>query len=117
MVRLTAATALQQCVDVSPDIESTSHTNSIIYVRQADLFDLNVFLPFLSPAVAELLQLIDQVDTIETKNKLAACLNTIIGRSTAEVPHSTFDDLPLNLCPDCPLSLSHRFSVPTTMYV
>ncbi len=32
VVRLTAATALQQCVDVSPDADSTSHTNTIIYV-------------------------------------------------------------------------------------
>jgi hypothetical protein len=35
--------------------------------------------------VAELLTLIDEVDTVETKNKLAACLNTIIDRSRAEV--------------------------------
>ncbi|KAH9062811.1 ARM repeat-containing protein [Lactarius vividus] len=69
VVRLTAAAALQQCVD-------------------ADLFDLNVFLPFLAPAVTELLQLIEEVDTIETKNKLAACLNTIIDRSTAEITPS-----------------------------
>jgi hypothetical protein len=69
VVRLTAATALRQCVD-------------------ADLFDLNVFLPFLAPAVAELLQLMDHADTVETKNKLAACLNTIIGRSTAEIAPS-----------------------------
>ncbi|KAF8272542.1 ARM repeat-containing protein [Lactarius quietus] len=66
VVRLTAATALRQCVD-------------------ANLFDLNVFLPFLASAVAELLQLIEQADTIETKNKLAACLNTIIHRSAAEI--------------------------------
>ena len=88
MVRLTAATALQQCVDVSPDANNTYLTNTII--SQADLFDLNVFLPFLTPAVAELLQLIDQVDTIETKNKLAACLNTIIGRTTTEVPGALY---------------------------
>jgi len=36
--------------------------------------------------VAELLSLIDEVETVETKNKLAACLGTIIDRSRAEVP-------------------------------
>ena len=35
--------------------------------------------------MAELLRLIDEVDTIEMKNKLAACLSTIIDRSRAEV--------------------------------
>jgi hypothetical protein len=35
--------------------------------------------------VAELLKLIDEVETVETKNKLAACLSTIIDRSRAEV--------------------------------
>ncbi|KAI9512244.1 ARM repeat-containing protein [Russula earlei] len=66
VVRLTTATALQQCVD-------------------ANLFDPNVFTPFLIPAVGELLRLIDEVDTIETKNKLAACLNTIIDKLRAEL--------------------------------
>jgi len=46
---------------------------------------MNVFIPFLVPTVAELLGLIDEVDTVETKNKLAACLNTVIERSRAEV--------------------------------
>jgi hypothetical protein len=35
--------------------------------------------------VAELLKLIDEVDTVDMKNKLAACLNTILDRSKAEV--------------------------------
>jgi hypothetical protein len=35
--------------------------------------------------VAELLKLIDEVETVDTKNKLAACLNTILDRSRAEV--------------------------------
>ncbi|KAH9966059.1 ARM repeat-containing protein [Russula dissimulans] len=66
VVRLTTAFALQQCVD-------------------ATLFDLSVFIPFLLPTVAELLELIDEVDTVETKNKLAACLNTVIERSRAKI--------------------------------
>ena len=37
------------------------------------------------PTVAELLSLIDEVETVETKNKLAACLNTILDRARAEV--------------------------------
>jgi hypothetical protein len=35
--------------------------------------------------VAELLRLIDEVDTVDMKNKLAACLNTILDRSKTEV--------------------------------
>ncbi|KAI0307271.1 ARM repeat-containing protein [Multifurca ochricompacta] len=69
VVQLTTATALQQCV-------------------AANLFDLNVFVPFLVPAVAELLQLIDGVDTVEMKSKLAACLNTVIDRSGTEITSS-----------------------------
>ncbi|KAF8505664.1 ARM repeat-containing protein [Russula emetica] len=69
VVRLTSATALQQCVD-------------------ATLFDLNIFVPFLAPTVAELLRLIDEVDTVETKTKLAGCLNTILDRAKAEIAPS-----------------------------
>lgn len=35
--------------------------------------------------MAELLKLIDEVETVETKNKLAGCLNTILDRAKAEV--------------------------------
>lgn len=69
VVRLTTATALQQCVD-------------------ATLFDLNIFAPFLAPTVAELLRLIDEVETVETKNKLASCLNTLLDRAKAEIAPS-----------------------------
>lgn len=85
MVRLTTATALQQCVDVSSEAGDNFHAAIIIRKLQANLFDLSVFIPFLAPTVAELLGLIDEVETVETKNKLAACLSTIIDRSRAEV--------------------------------
>lgn len=39
----------------------------------------------MAPTVAELLKLIDEVDTVETKNKLAGSLNTILDRAKAEV--------------------------------
>ena len=39
--------------------------------------------------MAELLTLIDEVDTVDMKNKLAACLNTILDRSKAEVLSSS----------------------------
>jgi hypothetical protein len=82
VVRLTTASAVQQCVDVSLGANNL-HTSTIIC--QATLFDLNVFIPFLTPTVAELLKLIDEVDTVDMKNKLAACLNTILDKSKAEV--------------------------------
>ena len=84
VVRLTSATALQQCIDVSLRA-ANSHISTTRYTRQATLFDLNIFVPFLAPTVAELLRLIDEVDTVETKNKLAGCLNTILDRAKAEV--------------------------------
>ncbi|KAI0053014.1 ARM repeat-containing protein [Auriscalpium vulgare] len=61
VVRLTTATAIKQCVDVM-------------------LFDADVFAPFLGATVSELMQLIGEVESIETKGKLAACLNTVIER-------------------------------------
>jgi hypothetical protein len=84
VVRLTSATALQQCVDVSLRADN-SHISTTIYKQQATLFDLNIFVPFLAPTVGELLKLIDEVDTVEMKNKLAGCLNTILDRAKAEV--------------------------------
>jgi hypothetical protein len=84
VVRLTSATALQQCIDVSLGAD-VSHIPTITYKLQATLFDLNIFVPFLAPTVAELLRLIEEVETVETKNKLAGCLNTILDRAKAEV--------------------------------
>jgi hypothetical protein len=67
--------------------------------------------------VAELLELIDEVDTVETKNKLAACLNTVIERSRAKVILFWRFRLLVRVdhCLDCPLGLSDYLRLPATM--
>ena len=57
----------------------------------------------MAPTVAELLKLIDEVETVETKNKLASCLNTILDRAKAEVlPSFGFTHSALiKRCTDC----------------
>ena len=50
-------------------------------------FDLNVFRPFISPVVTELLRLIAEVETSECKGRIANCLNTVIERAGLDVCH------------------------------
>jgi len=116
LVMLTTATALQQCVDVSFRADK-SHISTIIYKSQATLFNLNIFAPFLAPTVAELLKLIDEVDAIETKNKLAGCLNTILDRARAEVfPSYRFmHSASIKRCADCSVGLFDYLYFSATM--
>ncbi|KAF8974448.1 armadillo-type protein [Flammula alnicola] len=62
VVRLTAASALRECVD-------------------AVSFDANTFAPFLATAVPQLIQLMAEADTLESKRKVDQSLNTIIEQS------------------------------------
>ncbi|KIP12739.1 hypothetical protein PHLGIDRAFT_97377 [Phlebiopsis gigantea 11061_1 CR5-6] len=62
VVRLTSAVALRECVDT---IE----------------FEVDVFLPFLPVTVAELLSLIAEADTMETKRRVLGTLNVVIERA------------------------------------
>jgi hypothetical protein len=116
VVRLTSATALQQCVDVSLRA-SNSHSSTTICKWQATLFDLNIFVPFLAPTVAELLKLIDEVETVETKNKLAGCLNTILDRAKAEVrpSYGFMHSALIKRCTDCSIGLFNYLCFSATM--
>ncbi|KAJ7068412.1 armadillo-type protein [Mycena amicta] len=59
VVRLTAALALRECLDTLE-------------------FDIGVFAPFLPDAVAELVKLLGEVDTFETKRRVDYTLNVVI---------------------------------------
>ncbi|KAF7352662.1 Importin N-terminal domain-containing protein [Mycena venus] len=62
VVRFTAAIALRECIDT---IE----------------FDINVFAPYLSDAVSELVRLLGEADTLEIKRRVDYTLNAVIEQS------------------------------------
>ncbi|KJA30164.1 hypothetical protein HYPSUDRAFT_125792 [Hypholoma sublateritium FD-334 SS-4] len=64
VVRLTAAAALRECVDALG-------------------FDAQAFSPFLVATIPQLIQLITEADTLESKRKIDQSLNTIIEQSGA----------------------------------
>lgn len=70
VVRLTAATALRECVDTVD-------------------FDIDVFIPYLPTAVTELVKLMGEADTMEVKQRLAKSLNVMIERAGPRItPHA-----------------------------
>ncbi|KAF5321876.1 hypothetical protein D9619_000809 [Psilocybe cf. subviscida] len=71
VVRLTAATALRECVD------STG-------------FDANVLAPYLMTTVTNLIGLIGEADTLESKRKVDQTLNTVIEQSGMLSPFLNF---------------------------
>ncbi|KAH9846976.1 ARM repeat-containing protein [Lenzites betulinus] len=66
VVRLTAATAIRECVDSLN-------------------FDANVFAPFLPPVVSVLVKLTAEADTLEAKRRITDSLNTVIERAEARI--------------------------------
>jgi len=62
VVRLTAAAALRECVDCID-------------------FDPNIFAPFLPNAITELISLMSEADTLESKRRVDQSLNTVIVQS------------------------------------
>ncbi|KIL00584.1 hypothetical protein PAXRUDRAFT_821482 [Paxillus rubicundulus Ve08.2h10] len=66
VVRLTAANALHECVDTVN-------------------FDIAVFAPFLPVVITELMKLMSEADTMETKQRLAKTLNAVITRSDGHI--------------------------------
>ncbi|KIJ20291.1 hypothetical protein PAXINDRAFT_166384 [Paxillus involutus ATCC 200175] len=66
VVRLTAANALRECID-------TVH------------FDITVFAPFLPVVITELMKLMSEADTMETKLRLAKTLGVVIARADEQI--------------------------------
>lgn len=60
----------------------------ITYLFQTIEFNVEVFLPFLPIAVPELLQLIAEADTMETKRRILGTLNVVIERAGTHVSSS-----------------------------
>lgn len=86
VVRFTAATAMKECVEVSHfplTRRSIRQLNAVSY--QSRDFDINVFAPYLSAAVTELVKLTEEADTLESKHRVARCLDTIIDRAEIRV--------------------------------
>ncbi|THH02435.1 hypothetical protein EW026_g424 [Hermanssonia centrifuga] len=78
VVRLTAAVALRECVDSQPDIYL------ILSCRQSS-FSSTFFAPYLPLAVTELVKLIAEADTLESKRRICNSLNTVIERSETQI--------------------------------
>ncbi|KAI0092637.1 armadillo-type protein [Irpex rosettiformis] len=66
VVRLTAAVALKECVDTIP-------------------FEIEPFLPYLPLVVSELIHLLTEADTMESKRRILGSLNTIIERADTHI--------------------------------
>lgn len=66
VVRFTAATALRECIDTID-------------------FSPNVFAPFLPTATSELVRLIGEAETLESKRRVDATLNIVIERSESHI--------------------------------
>lgn len=85
VVRLTAAMSLRECVDVCNDLwifwEATNPN------FQSIDFDPNVFSPYLAPSVTELVKIIGEADTMESKCRITNSLNAIIERAEIRVSH------------------------------
>lgn len=75
VVRLTAAMALRECVDVC--VFSLS-SNARLTMAQTITFDINMFQQWLPMAVTELVKLMGEADTLENKRRVGSTLNTII---------------------------------------
>lgn len=102
VVRLTAAVALKECLDVSSPARVLNLGELIVYLRlaQTTSFNPDVFLPYLPTAVAELVRLRSDADTMEIKRRVCTTLNVLIERmDTRIVPFMDIITAPLpQLC-------------------
>ena len=80
VVRLSAAEALKECVDVS-HFRFRIIASLIRFTAQTVEFDVQTFQPFLGDFVTELLRLMAEVDTLESKTRLTKALNMVIERA------------------------------------
>jgi hypothetical protein len=83
-VRLTAAVALRECVDVRLMLLVPRILTKFLIYQTLD-FDANMFAPYIAPAVTELVRIIGEADTMESKRRIAASLNTVITRAEIRV--------------------------------
>jgi len=80
VVRLSAAEALKECVDVSPWCVCLIKM-LIPITAQTVKFDVQTFQSFLGDFVTELVLLTAEADTLESKIRLTKTLNIVIERA------------------------------------
>jgi hypothetical protein len=85
VVRLTAAVALRECANVCTIVSSACIHTTEYGTQQTIQFNADVFIPFLPVVVRELLQLIGETDTLESKRRIAQTLNTVIEQAHTAV--------------------------------
>jgi len=82
VVRLTAATALRECVNVCPVLSIRKNIHNILVTSsQGKDFVAETFAPFLSTTIPEFIQLMAEADSLESKRKVDESLNKVIERS------------------------------------
>ena len=68
---------------------SISFSPNVVRIRSSSSqtlqFDITVFEPFLPTVVTELMRLLSETDTFETKARILNALNTVITRAGARV--------------------------------
>lgn len=85
VIRLTAAVALRQGVDVIILPLLVIYDGLFIVVLQTLDFNPDEFAPFLSGAVTQLMNLIGEANTFDSKRKVDDALNVVIDRAGAKV--------------------------------
>jgi len=83
--RLTAASALRMCIEVSIVVIVRRERENADFVDQSLGFDITSFEPFIPGVVPQLLSLASELDTVEGKKRVIGCLLTVIGRSETRV--------------------------------
>lgn len=89
VVRLTAATALKDCVDVGLYFASLSDSHSV----QSVTFDGPTFSPYIPAAVGSLLNLMAEAESQDAKKRVVRSLNVIVDAVQQQVRISVFSTL------------------------
>lgn len=85
VVRLTAAIAIRECVDVGRRPLGASLYSADHNRLQTLDFDLAVFIPYIPGIVSQLVRLAAEADTLESKRRIFNSLNAVIERSETQV--------------------------------
>ena len=83
------------CVLESPNLyKNKNSANSFILSNYQSVdFNANVFAPYLSSTVTELIKLIGEADTLESKRRIASSLVVVIERAQIRVRCARFPPL------------------------
>jgi hypothetical protein len=85
VVRLTAATALRECLDVCIPLRTCPGRPTDLKLLQRINFERECFAPFLPIAVTEMIRLLGEADTFESKHRIDHSLNVLIEQAGEQV--------------------------------